>query len=147
MWETNSLSKIVKAFKDSRYLYLDRMPENRQIVHHISYHLRQLYSVLPFHSVPPFRNCCTLLALPISPEIMDGFWCSRCLNDRVNLLYMIGSIASGTTNTLVAKIGTKNLTTSCWVYIIWTNGLILMLKVSKWPYQSAQCYWIIIGSL
>ena len=24
-------------------------------------------------SVPPFRNCCTPLALPISSEIMDGF--------------------------------------------------------------------------
>ena len=35
------------------------------------------------------------------------FWCSRCLNDRVDLLYMIGSFASGANVSLVAKNGTK----------------------------------------
>ena len=40
---------------------------------------------------------------------MDGFWCSRCLNDRVDLLYMIGSFASGANVSLVAKNGTKKI--------------------------------------
>ena len=35
------------------------------------------------------------LALPISPEIMDRFWCSRCLNDHIDLANMIRSLASG----------------------------------------------------
>ena len=37
-------------------------------------------------------SCCCVghkfyipLALPISPEIMDGFWCSRCLNDCIEV--------------------------------------------------------------
>ena len=68
-----------------------------------------LHSVLPFLRSVPFRNCCTPLALHISPEIMDGFWCSRCLNDRVDLLYMIGSFASGANVSLVAKNGTKKI--------------------------------------
>ena len=40
---------------------------------------------------------------------MDGFWCSRCLNDRIDLLYMIGSFASGANVSLVAKNGTKKI--------------------------------------
>ena len=63
----------------------------------------------PFHSVPLFRKCCTLLAQPISPEIMDGFWCSRCLNNRIDLPNMIGSFASGATSSLIAENGTKSL--------------------------------------
>ena len=55
------------------------------------------------------RNCCTILALPISSEIMDGFWCSRCLNNHINLPKMIGSFASGATASLVAKNGTNKL--------------------------------------
>ena len=61
------------------------------------------------------RNCCTLLALPISSEILDGFWCSRCLNDRVHLLYMIGSFASGANVSLVAKNGTKRIIPLLWI--------------------------------
>merc|ERR1712089_17577 len=38
---------------------------------------------------------------------MDGFGCSRCLNDRIDLLYLIGSFSSGTNVSLVAKNGTK----------------------------------------
>ena len=54
-----------------------------------------------------FRNKFYIqLALPISPEIMDGFWCSRCLNDRIEvpdmmklfLLFLFGNQeGSGTT--------------------------------------------------
>ena len=47
------------------------------------------------------------LGMPIDSEIMDGFLHSRCLNDRIALLYMIGSFASGANVSLVAKVGTK----------------------------------------
>ena len=49
------------------------------------------------------------LGIPIDSEIMDGFWHSRCLKDRIALLYMIGSLASGANASLVAKNGTKKL--------------------------------------
>ena len=48
------------------------------------------------------------LALPISPEIMDRFWCSRCLNDRVEVPDMIRLFAGGATTPLVVKIWTKH---------------------------------------
>ena len=44
------------------------------------------------------------LALPISPEIMDRFLCSRCLNDRVKVPDMIRLFAGGATTPLVVKI-------------------------------------------
>ena len=47
------------------------------------------------------------LALPISPEIMDRFWCSRCLNDRVEVPDMMRLFAGGATTPLVVKIWTK----------------------------------------
>ena len=72
----------------------------------------------------------------IESLIMDWFWHSRCLNDLIDLLYMIGSFASGANASLVAKIGNKDLATSCWVYRISNNGRILMFKVSKQPYRS-----------
>ena len=50
-----------------------------------------------------------LFALPISPEIMDGFWCSRCLNNRIDLPDMIGTFASGANASLVAKNLTKKI--------------------------------------
>ena len=49
------------------------------------------------------------LGMPIESEIMDQFWCLRCLNDRINLLYMIGSFTSGANVSLVAKNGTKKI--------------------------------------
>ena len=58
----------------------------------------------PFRSVPFLRNCFTLLALPISPEIMDGFGCSRCLKDRVKVPDMMRLFAGGATTPLVVKI-------------------------------------------
>ena len=67
---------------------------------------------------------------------MDRFWCLRCLKDQIEVCDMISSFASGATNSLVAKIGTKDLATSCWVYRISNNGRILMFKVSKRPYRS-----------
>ena len=47
------------------------------------------------------------LALPISPEIMDGFWCSRCLKDCIKVPDMIRLFAGGATTPLVVKIWTK----------------------------------------
>ena len=67
-----------------------------------------LRSIL-FRSSVPFQNCCTLLALPISPDIMDGFGCSRCLNDRIDLPNMKGIFTSGANAFLVAKNGTKKI--------------------------------------
>ena len=47
------------------------------------------------------------LALPISPEIMDGFWCSRCLKDHIKVPDMMRLFAGGATTPLVVKIWTK----------------------------------------
>ena len=41
--------------------------------------------------------------MPIESEIMDGFWCSRCLNNHINLPDMIGSFLSGATTSMVVK--------------------------------------------
>ena len=40
---------------------------------------------------------------------MDGFWCSGCLNDRIDLPHMIGSFPGGATSSMVAKNWTKKL--------------------------------------
>ena len=49
-------------------------------------------------SVPFLHNkFCIKLALPISPEIMDGFWCSRCLNYRNEVPEMMRLFAGGAT--------------------------------------------------
>ena len=38
---------------------------------------------------------------------MDGFWCSRCLNDRIEVPEMMGSFTGSSTTPLVVKSGTK----------------------------------------
>ena len=58
-------------------------------------------------SIQLLRNFCTILALTIKFEIMDRFWCSRCLNNHINIHNMIGSFKSGATASLVAKYWTK----------------------------------------
>ena len=50
-----------------------------------------------------------LFAVPISFEIMDGFWCSRGLNNHIDLPNMIGTFASGANASLVAKNWTKKI--------------------------------------
>ena len=35
--------------------------------------------------------------------MIDGFWCLRCLNDHITLPDIIGTIAAGTIDPLVAK--------------------------------------------
>ena len=54
-----------------------------------------------------------ILLLSIKSSPVDRFQSLRCLNDRIDLPYMMGSLASGVTNSLVAKIRTKDLATSC----------------------------------
>ena len=84
--------------------------------------------------------------MPIDSEIIDGFWHSRCLNDHIDLLYMMELLTSGATDSLVTKIGTKDLTKSCSVYRMQNNRWILTFKVCKQPYQSLRqdriiCKW------
>ena len=50
-----------------------------------------------------FRNYCTILDLCLKSEIMDGFWSSRCLNDRIDLPDKIESFLSGATTPMVLK--------------------------------------------
>ena len=68
-------------------------------------------STPPFlRSIPPpflLRNCCMLLALPMSHEIMDGFWCSRCLNDWIKVLNIRRLLTGDATTPLVVEIWTK----------------------------------------
>ena len=52
----------------------------------------------------------------ISTPAVDRFKSLRCLNDHIDLPYMMGSFASGNTNSLVAKIGTKDFATTYSVY-------------------------------
>ena len=73
-----------------------------------------------------------LLSIKSSP--VDRFQSLRCLNDRIDLPYMMGSLAGGATNSLVAKIGTKDLATT--VNKIITSGQISEVEVSKRPYRS-----------
>jgi len=40
---------------------------------------------------------------------MDGFFSSRCLNDRIDLPDKIGSFLSGATTPMVVKNGTKKI--------------------------------------
>ena len=41
------------------------------------------------------------------------FWCLSYSDDHINLPYMMISLASGAINSLVAKIGTKDMAKSC----------------------------------
>ena len=45
--------------------------------------------------------------MSLKSEIMDGFWSSRCLNDRIDLPDKIESFLSGSTIPMVVKSGTK----------------------------------------
>ena len=46
---------------------------------------------------------------------MDGFLCSRCLNDRIDLFYIIELFASSANVSLVAKNGTKKIIPLLWI--------------------------------
>ena len=55
-----------------------------------------------------------LLSIKASP--VDRFQSLRCLNNCINLPYMIGSLASSATKSLVAQIRAKDFATFCSVY-------------------------------
>ena len=80
------------------------------------------------------------LALPLSPEIMDGFWCSRCLNDRIKVPDMMRLFPGGATTPLVVKIGTKQP----WVKIenlrnFDRNFALYRGKISLWLFHKFFC--------
>ena len=71
-----------------------------------------------FHSVPflfllllllltHFPIFSPQLGMPIETEVMEGFWHSRCLNDRIEVPDMMRLFAGGATTPLVVKIWTK----------------------------------------
>ena len=76
----------------------------------------------PFHSV--CHKFYIQLALPISPAIMDRFWCSRCLNDSIKVPDMMRLFAGGATTPLVVKIWTKQP----WVKIEFCATLIAISR-------------------
>ena len=45
--------------------------------------------------------------LSIKSKLMDGFWCSRCLNNFINVPNMMGSFSGGATTPLVVKSWTQ----------------------------------------
>ena len=83
------------------------------------------------------------LALSIESEIMDGFWCSRCPNNRINFPN-IRSFASGATASLVAKKGTKILSqlfeelqgSNLEILIVVTPMVFMLSYADKWDF-----YW------
>ena len=80
-----------------------------KLLHQYNPNTHSINCIPPFHSVPPpFPwNCCMLIPLPISHEIMDGFWCSRCLNDRIKVPDMMRFFVGGALTPLVVEIWTK----------------------------------------
>ena len=70
--------------------------------------------------------------LPIKSELIDGFWCSRCLNDRIDLPELIGSLASGANTSLVAKNETKKTFDLFFTSIHASRKLLYSLCFSKY---------------
>ena len=62
--------------------------------------------------------------LPIKSEPMDRFWCSRCLNDRINVPDMLEPFSGGATTPLVVK----SLTEQPWLNFA---RLLAILPYSK----------------
>ena len=70
--------------------------------------------------MPPWWPKLELKILPylscsIESEIMDEFWCSRCLNNCIDLTYMIGSFSSGTNASLVTQNEAKQIIPLLWI--------------------------------
>ena len=59
----------------------------------------------PTPPVPYFF--CSILFMSKGSEIMEGFWCSRCLKDHIDVPDIIGSFSGGATTPLVVKSWTK----------------------------------------
>ena len=67
----------------------------------------------PCRSVPPFLLTffpifLLPLGMPIDSEIMDGFWHSRCLNDRIEVSNMMRLFAGGATTPWWWKLELNN---------------------------------------
>ena len=81
------------------------------------------------------------LTLPISPEIMDGLWCSRCVNDRMEVPDMMRLFASGATTPWWWKFELNN--PGCKLKICATLITILHYLEAKLDYS----YFMIIVAL
>ena len=82
------------------------------------------------------------LALPISPLIIDGFWCSRCLNDRIKVPHMM-RFAGGATTPLVVKIWTKQT----WVKIEYSRNFdcnFALFKGKIWLWLFYNLFWVMV---
>ena len=90
----------VVLLKTSRGSYIEIIPSYKPSV-------LLLLLLLQNCCMQQFRNCCTILDLCLKSEIMDRFWSSRCLNDRINVPDKIASFSSGATTSMVVKNGTK----------------------------------------
>ena len=81
---------------------------------------------------------------PTKVQIITSGWILMlgCLKDFINQPNMIGSFASGANVSLVAKIGAKDLTTSCSVSSIcnnrreWKQDLNILFYMNKIPCSS-----------
>ena len=73
--------------------------------------------------------------LSIKSEQMDGFWCSRCLNDHIDVPNMIWSFSGAATTPLVVKSWTKQPWLKIrifaqlwsWFHTIWRHNLTIHL--------------------
>ena len=93
---------------------MDTLLQSRSVV--IFFYMNKIpCSSVPFLLLTLFPISSLPLGMPIDSEIMDGFWHSRCLNDRIDPFYMIGSFASGANVSLVAKNGTKKIIPLLWI--------------------------------
>jgi len=71
---------------------------------------------------------------------MDWFWCSRCLNDRIEVPNMMRLFAGGTTTLLVVKIWTKQP----WVKIEYLHNFdrdfaLFRDKIWQWLFHNFFC--------
>ena len=80
------------------------------------------------------------LAQSIESEIIDGFLCSRCLNDHIDVPNMIGPIASGATSSMLAKNGTKSLYIFDLFWPIWSIWPILTYSNLFWHIRPILTY-------
>ena len=106
----------------------------------------QVYSSIP-PPPPPFllENCCTILDLCLKSEIMDGFWSSRYLNDRIDLPNKIESFLSGKPTSMVIKMEVKKLlrvflTVLNVLNMSHGNGCSAFVSQHRWKFLPVTCF-------